>query len=90
MVIEVENIKCGGCATSIKNAIGKFNGVINVDVDLLKEQISIETNEPFDFTPILNKLAQMGYPQKGNNHLQAKAKSYVSCMIGRLENIKKA
>ncbi len=79
---EVENIKCGGCMNSIKTALLKIEGVeevvINKDID------TIVVSGKFDREPIVNKLNDLGYPEKGNNSLVKKAKSYVNCAIGRM------
>lgn len=82
--IEVENIKCSGCANSIRKAVSTFEGVATVDVDIENETISFTGNADLDL--IKNKLKQMGYPEKGKNSLKSKAVSYVSCAIGRLDN----
>jgi copper chaperone CopZ len=79
----VENIKCGGCMTSIKNSILALAGVSKVDIALEEEKITIvgsRLNRP----AILKKLDFMGYPEKGNNSLFKEAKSYVSCAIGKV------
>lgn len=45
--------------------------------------IAIEREE------MVNKLALMGYPEKGNNNLLSRAKSYISCAVGNLNDKKK-
>jgi len=40
--IFVENIKCGGCMTSIKQALEKIKGIAKVEIDLEKEKISLK------------------------------------------------
>lgn len=79
----VENIKCGGCMTSIKKGILELKGVTQVDIALEEEKITIEGND-LDRAAISKKLDQMGYPEKGNNTLFKEAKSYVSCAIGKV------
>jgi copper chaperone len=79
----VENIKCGGCMTSIKKGILELAGVTHVDIALEEEKITIEGNH-LDRTAILKTLDHMGYPEKGNNTLFKEAKSYVSCAIGKV------
>lgn len=79
----VENIKCGGCMTSIKKGILELAGVTQVDIALEEEKITIEGND-LDRAAISKKLDQMGYPEKGNNTLFKEAKSYVSCAIGKV------
>lgn len=79
----VENIKCGGCMTSIKKGILELAGVTHVDIELEEEKITIE-GDHLNRTTIAKKLDGMGYPEKGNNTLFKEAKSYVSCAIGKM------
>lgn len=80
--IHVENIKCNGCATSIKNNLLKINQVVSVEVNIDEEIVSF--NGDADYQQVIQKLADMGYPEKGNNTFISKAKSYVSCATGKL------
>jgi copper chaperone CopZ len=79
----VENIKCGGCMTSIKKGILELAGVTHVDIALEDEKITIEGGH-LNRAAIAKKLDGMGYPEKGNNTLFKEAKSYVSCAIGKM------
>jgi copper chaperone CopZ len=81
-IIEVENIKCGGCANSIKSALLKLEHVEQVEVDIENEQITVHGD--FDKLVITNKLDELGYPEKGHNSIIKKAKSYVNCAIGKM------
>jgi copper chaperone len=82
--IIVENIKCGGCMNSIKTNLLKAENVATVAIDKANETVIINTLEPTDRITLVNQLAQMGYPERGNNNLLLKAKSFVSCAIGRM------
>jgi len=79
---EVENIKCGGCMNSIKTALLKLEGVTEVIID--KEIDTVSVTGAANRDVIINKLNELGYPEKGNNTLIRKAKSYVNCAIGRM------
>jgi len=81
--ILVENIKCGGCMTSIKSAIMKFTGVKSVDINLEEEKITI-VGKGVKKEAILKKLTSLGYPEKGQNTIFNQAKSYVSCAVGKM------
>lgn len=83
--IFVENIKCGGCMNSIKTALMKLNGVSEVQIDKEKDKVSI-SGKAINHDEVLNKLASLGYPEKGNNSLISKAKSMVSCAVGRISD----
>jgi hypothetical protein len=38
--IQVENIKCGGCAKTIRTTIGELAGIDSVDVDIAEGMVS--------------------------------------------------
>ncbi len=84
-VISVENIKCAGCMNSIKKALMHVPGVSNVDIDKDIQQVVVESPDAGDRGMIVDKLASLGYPEAGNNDLFKKARSFVSCAIGRLD-----
>ncbi len=82
MTIEVENIKCGGCMNTIKKELLQIAGI--QDVNITKEEDKIDITGEVNRELIIQKLATLGYPEKGNNNLLHKAKSYVSCAVGRM------
>ena len=88
--IVIDNLKCGGCASTIKKTVGEFTGVQQVNVDIEHETISIEHIDTINLHSILDKLKSIGYPEKGTLHgidkLATSAKSYVSCAIGKMAN----
>lgn len=82
----IQNLKCGGCATQIISKLSGIEGVSNVVVD---EVLSTVTFDPEDEVAIITAteaLADMGYPLfDEDNSFGKKAKSYVSCMVGRVK-----
>ncbi len=88
MRIEVENIKCGGCAGSIRKGLAALEGVRTVEVDIDGGVVEVEAPEA-QRDEIVRKLASMGYPATGSLHglksAGAKARSYVSCVVGRMD-----
>jgi copper chaperone CopZ len=82
-VIAVENIKCGGCMNSIRRALLSLTGVSAVDIDQERDEVKVEGD--FKREEVVVVLQKLGYPEKGHNDLLLKAKSYVSCAIGRIE-----
>jgi len=86
-IIEVENIKCGGCASTIMNKLGKLDGVAQVSVDIEAGRVSVEAAED-SREQLVKTLLHSGYPEKGTAEgikaAKAKAKSFVSCAIGRM------
>jgi len=87
IVIAVENIKCAGCANSIRRHLGKISGLLSVEVDIQGESILI-TAEHDVRAQAIELLNGLGYPEKGSseglNALGAKTKSLVSCALGKL------
>lgn len=86
--ITVENIKCGGCATTIRNRLLEEPQVTGVTVDVASGQVAIEA--PDDRREALaRRLAGLGYPEVGSveglKAAGAKAVSFVSCAVGRLD-----
>jgi copper chaperone CopZ len=82
--IIVENIKCGGCANSITKALKNFDGVDDVDINIETQEITIKGGQELNREAIINKLSSLGYPLAGHGNGLQKAKSFVSCMIGRV------
>jgi copper chaperone CopZ len=83
---EVQNLKCNGCATTIKNALSKKFDSLEVDVEGKKVTAWIKTQEEMDF--LTTTLRQLGYPLVSEKigFVQTntlKAKSYVSCAVGK-------
>ena len=84
--IQIENLKCGGCAATIKKGVLSINGVEEVSVDVEKSIVSI-TSESSILEEIKSKLSKLGYPEVGDkNTLVHKAKSFVSCAVGRIDS----
>ncbi|MDG6774794.1 heavy metal-associated domain-containing protein [Thiomicrorhabdus sp. ZW0627] len=90
--ILVENIKCGGCANSIRKQLLDLDGVEQVDVDVAEGKVHVvtygEEDEASLCERVLQQLHKMGYPQVGSvdglRAKGAKAKSFVSCAVGKL------
>ena len=83
--IQIENLKCGGCATTIKKGLLSLNAVKEVTVDVENSIVSIIL-ENDDLETIKEKLAKLGYPEVGDkNTVLHKAKSFVSCAVGRID-----
>lgn len=80
--IVVENIKCEGCMSTIKTALHKLDGVQNVSIDKHTDTVTIEGLVEKNI--FMQELSKLGYPEKGNNDLLKKAKSFVSCAIGKI------
>lgn len=83
--INIENLKCEGCANTITRGVSGLEGVSNVHVNVEDSSVSFDYDESKQSKDqILKKLARLGYPEKGKNSLKSSAVSYVSCAIGRV------
>jgi copper chaperone len=85
--IQVENIKCGGCASSIVNKLTQSESVASVNVVVESGTVEIDGDAAHK-AEVIKTLQQLGYPETGSvaglQAAGAKAKSYVSCAIGRM------
>ncbi len=88
---EVANIRCGGCASTIRTALD-MEGFTSVKVDLIsdprKVTAEIENDERLEL--FKKVLRDHGYPlaEEENNLIETaglKAKSFVSCAVGKLK-----
>jgi len=86
--IKVENIRCSGCANTITKKLMALGGVQSVDVSIDEQIITIETEGEAVRSPYVESLLAMGYPEQGSvegiTALKSKAKSVVSCAIGKV------
>ena len=85
--IKIANLKCSGCATTIKTELMGINGVKSVQV--IDEDDAVEVSYENDERQlIIDKLHSLGYPEATEkNGLLLQLKSYKSCMIGRINNL---
>lgn len=85
--IQIQNLKCGGCANTIITQLSKLKGISDVDVDNNTDEVSFNHNSETEFNLVKQKLSDLGYPMTGeSNSLPKKAKSFVSCAVGRMTN----
>jgi copper chaperone CopZ len=84
--IIIANLKCNGCASTIKKELMLLEGISNVAVDVEKNAVNV-TYENIDRSNITQKLYSLGYPEATEkNGLLLQLKSYGSCMIGKVNN----
>jgi copper chaperone len=89
--IKVENIRCGGCANSIRKKLSEDTRIDSIEVDIEQQTVIIRT-ENDDLSAVkaddVQKLLHLGYPEKGSveglQALKGKAKSVISCAIGKV------
>jgi copper chaperone CopZ len=84
-ILYVQNLKCGGCANTITKNITAIDYVSNVLVTVDDSSVAFDCDTPETIHLVKDKLKVLGYPEDGTaNTLGSKAKSYVSCAIGKM------
>ncbi len=83
--IPIQNLKCGGCANTITKGISAIDAIKNVSVNVEDNTVTFSYETEEQVNEVKNKLKSLGYPVDGEaNTLGDKAKSYVSCAIGKI------
>ena len=87
---EVENVKCGGCANTLKTKLKESFGEITVDLDVHPRKITLDIEEN-QKEELQKRLRNLGYPLTTDElstleNVGAKAKSFVSCAIGKMDS----
>lgn len=79
------NIKCSGCAHSIKTKLQEINGISDAIATPEDGTVSFHFESEDIKIQGLETLKKMGYPlSTEDNTILTKAKSYASCMIGKV------
>ena len=83
--VEIQNLKCAGCGNTITNRLNSLKDVSDVSVDMEKDTVSFSHTMVATFDLVRKTLSKLGYPLiDDTNSLVRKAKSYVSCAIGKM------
>ena len=83
--IIVQNLKCGGCASTISAKLSEIEAISNISVDVEASKVSFDYANSEDAIEVKQKLKSLGYPSiEDENGLVSKAKSFVSCATGKL------
>lgn len=84
-IFEIQNLKCGGCANTIIKKLSDLENIEDVSVDVDNSSVVFKSNNEDAITKAKLLLQKIGYPVMGEkNALTTKAKSFVSCSIGRI------
>lgn len=59
--VTAPDIVCGGCANSIKKALGNLEGVCEVNVDVAAKKVTVEHGEDVSRAQIVDALDRAGY-----------------------------
>ena len=86
---QVENVKCGGCANTVMTKLKDVFGEVEVNLDVMPREITLEIEDK-QVDDLRLALKKLGYPMSDEklNLFDAnatKAKSFVSCAVGKFE-----
>lgn len=86
---KVQNIKCNGCANTIKKALKADFG--DVDIDLTQEPrvVTLKIKDKETENIFCRKMRSLGYPMEDEDLRRLtksglKAKSFISCAVGKI------
>ena len=65
-LIAVDNVKCGGCAATIQNALREIDGVQQVSVDIASGQVDLDVQDDLPRETLCAVLASIGFPEKAS------------------------
>ena len=83
----VQNLKCGGCANTIKTKLLDIANITDVAVEVEESKVSFNFQNESDAIIVKDKLRTLGYPSiEEENSLGSKAKSFVSCATGKFSS----
>jgi copper chaperone CopZ len=87
---QVINVKCGGCAATLKEKLFEEFGEVEIDLEKEPREITLNIKEE-EIVVLGETLKKLGYPfitEKMGfvDGTSAKAKSFVSCAIGKMNN----
>lgn len=60
--LKVPDITCGGCAGSIKKALGNVQGVNQVDIDIATKTVTVQHDKGLPREEIVKVLDRVGFP----------------------------
>lgn len=85
---EVFNVKCSGCASTLKSKLSKDFGEIEVNLEVIPRKITLDMKNK-NVDKLAQALRELGYPLASEemsfmDSTSAKAKSIVSCAIGKM------
>ena len=87
--LEVLNVKCGGCASTLVKSLKDEFGEVLVDLEVHPRKITLDIEDE-KLETLKLKLRSLGYPLttdelSGFEKAATTAKSFVSCAIGKFD-----
>lgn len=85
--LEIQNLKCGGCAHTITTKLADVSGIENVSVNVETSHVTFNFTTDEAVLAVKQKLNALGYPEAdAANSVLTKAKSFISCATGKMSN----
>ena len=85
--LEIQNLKCGGCANTITKKVSALEDVSELEINNDNNTVAFQHDIEGTINKVQELLNSIGYPVIGDkNAITTKAKSFVSCAIGRMNN----
>ncbi|PHQ65072.1 MAG: heavy metal transporter [Sulfurimonas sp.] len=83
------NIKCGGCANTVKEALREDFGEVKVNLEQSPRVVSVIIKDEEHEQLFRKKMRSLGYPMDDEElgvftATGLKAKSFVSCAVGKM------
>ncbi|HIC44413.1 MAG TPA: copper chaperone, partial [Sulfurimonas sp.] len=87
--LQVENVKCGGCASTLTSKLKEEFGEVEVNLEKQPREITLELSED-KIEALTLALRALGYPLSTDElgliqTASTKAKSFVSCAVGKID-----
>ena len=88
-IFQVKNVKCGGCAGTLKKSLLDEFGEVEVNLEVEPREITLELKEGQE-EELKLKLRKLGYPLVSDElntfgTMSTTAKSFVSCAVGKMD-----
>jgi len=85
---EVINVKCSGCASTLKTSLAEEFGEVDVNLEVEPRQITLDIEES-NIPALRTSLKKLGYPMSDEDlttieEFSTTAKSFVSCAVGKM------
>jgi len=61
-ILDVKNVKCGGCVEAIKNGLAELEGIEVKNIDIPTAKLEFESNGVTPLDKVKEKLDSLGYP----------------------------
>lgn len=84
-ILYIQNLKCGGCANTITKQLSVISGVSEFEVQVEENAVIFDYTDESVLEEVKTQLQKLGYPENtAPNSLGTKAKSYISCALGKM------